>query len=558
MESIILKDMQNTNINLSQYLLSQIKSSQVNKDICYSFPQDKYIFKPDECIHKPFYTSDESCRCAKQKEFKPIALLLNNIHNVTIDGNNSEIIASGKQIYIMMNNCSDIKIKNLTFDYVRPTITEFEIICTNGNTIDVRFNKDSWYHIMNGDIRFFGNDGTLYSATSGFATYAYQPQENSTTMIKSTIDADRNNFFAGVTEAKQLSEKIVRLSFLKAPKVTCGNIYQVTNTDLDGCGIYLNNCSDITFADVNIHFSHGYTVLCNLCQNLNFISCNFVPRNNRHVVSYDDFFHLVGCNGNINIYDCQFDGCHNSAVKAHGIYQKLTSIVGKNQISVKYSHPHCYNFDYYAVGDIINIVDRKSLVPLEENQIVDIHSIGTNESLLTLKYNISHRTRLKFADSVVDNINKNNASIFFYNNKLSNICGNGIEISTLGKNTIKNNIFFKIQKNAVCLPNDAIKTLESCRTKNMLLEKNNFIECAEPVINICPNVKKHVHCVNYNIVIDNNNFKLSNRCVGKFVSTKRIVFSNNFISEQSNKNFVVKHCSEFNQSNTKYSDIIPK
>ncbi|MEG1609255.1 MAG: hypothetical protein RR348_05250, partial [Clostridia bacterium] len=280
--------------------------------------------------------------------------------------------------------------------------------------------------------------------------------------------------------------------------------------------------------------------------------------NNRHAVAYSNFIHAIGCNGNFNVNNCAFDGGHQSVLKAHGIYQKLTSVVGKNQISVKYMRPNCYNFDYYNVDDIIQFVNKISLFPIEENQIVDIQEIGVNETLLTLKYDISHKVKSNVGHCVVDNLNKNTANINFYDNKIYNICTAALEISTLGKNTIKNNLFFKTQGAAISISNDGQRSMESSRTKNLTIAKNNFVECHEPVISICPKALRNIAYVNYNIVIDNNNFTLKNKTALSLKSTKGVVFSNNYISIESRNNIISKNCANIAFDNTKYSQEMDK
>lgn len=554
MENIILlSDMQNENINLSQYLFRTIKTQKLTTPSTYQFPTAKYLFDYEECITKPFYETNSKCECLKEKAFKNIAIHLKNLNNIVIDGAGSEIIAKDKAIYVFIENCTDITIKNLTFDYARPTMLEFEVICINGNTIDVRFHKDSWYKITDGKLSLYCLNSPNVVDKPICHTYSCYQKENYTTQIKSPLMLDNYNIFDDVIDAKQLSSDIVRLSYLKAPKMVVGNIYEIVTANMDRSGFVINNSKGIIFSNISVHYMHGHGLLCNLCADLTFNDCKFIPRNNRHTVAYSTFIHCVGCNGTINVNNCNFNGSNQSVLKAHGIYQKLTSIVGKNQISVKYVHPSCYNFDYYDIGDTIQFINKNSLCPLEENQITDIQEIGVNETLLTLKYEISHKVKCGAKHNVVDNLSKNTANINFYDNKISNICGSGIEISTLGKTTIKNNEFFKTQGSAIYIPNDAVKAMESSHTKNLIITKNNFVECQEPVILINPKTRRNKAFVNYNFVVDNNNFTLKNKVAMLARSTKGIVFSNNYISKQHCKNVLTKNCSTVVYDNSKYS-----
>lgn len=557
MNKIILKDLANESVNLSQYLFNSIKNDNSLEEKTFEFVPGKYVFSREECLTKAFSKGEKKSEPKSEGKchaFKNIAIYLKDLNNVTIDGMGSEIVAKGRAIYVMIENCHNLTLKNLSFDYARPTVSEFEVVCTNGNTIDIRFHKDSWYKIYNGKLLIYSYDSLTSDEKSTFHTYSHSPKDNCTFLIKSQLMQENYNFFADVIDSKQLSDDIVRLSFLKAPKVCAGNIYELVDMNMDRCGFIVNSSSHITFSHISVHYMHGYGVLCNLSSNLNFNACNFTPRNNRHAMAYSDIIDCVNCGGDINVYDCEFNGGLKSVLRAGGIFERLTSVIGSNQISVKFVQHNCYYLDYYSIGDTISFVDKNSLCPLEENQIVDIQAIAPGETLLTLKYDISCKIKRNIYKCVVDNLSKNTASINFYDNKCYNIAGNAIELATLGKNTVKSNLFFKTQGSAVDVSCDAVKQMRSSRTKNLVIAKNEFVACNEPVINISPKILKNKAYVNYNIVVENNNFNLVKKTALVAKSTKGLIFSDNFISRYSSKNVITKNCASITYNNTKYGD----
>ena len=65
-------------------------------------------------------------------KIKNIAFLFEDCKNITLDGNNTLVVLHGKMVSFAILNSSNIKIKNIRFDYERPTMSELTIQIGNG------------------------------------------------------------------------------------------------------------------------------------------------------------------------------------------------------------------------------------------------------------------------------------------------------------------------------------------------------------------------------------------------------------------------------------------
>ena len=76
---------------------------------------------PDGAAKRELYISNctEDDTLSKAKN---IAFLFEDCKNITLDGNNTLVVLHGKMISFAILNSSNIKIRNIRFDYDRPTV----------------------------------------------------------------------------------------------------------------------------------------------------------------------------------------------------------------------------------------------------------------------------------------------------------------------------------------------------------------------------------------------------------------------------------------------------
>lgn len=90
----------------------------------------------------------------------------------------------------------------------------------------------------------------------------------------------------------------------------------------------------------------------------------------------------------------------------------------------------------------------------------------------------------------------------------------------------------------ISIANDAASWYESGMVKDVTIRHNQFIQCGEPAIIICPENKQSDGPVHQNIVITDNHFDLQGTKVLSAKSTSGIIFNNNTI--KADKAFDIK------------------
>ncbi len=110
---------------------------------------------PDGAYKQELYISNSTENDTLSK-VKNIAFLLKGFKNLTIEGNGTLIVLHGKMVSFALIKSSKITIRNLSFDYERPTVSELTITSVSPNKVEAQLHHDSRYFIQNGTIGFYG------------------------------------------------------------------------------------------------------------------------------------------------------------------------------------------------------------------------------------------------------------------------------------------------------------------------------------------------------------------------------------------------------------------
>lgn len=111
--------------------------------------------------------------------------LFDGLSDIVIDGCGSLIKSHGKMTQIILNNCENITFKNISFDYVNPTVTEMTVVAVGENYLDCRISDDYPYRIVDEKIVWYGNGfefstgiSQLFDGKSGFTWRYPSPLED--------------------------------------------------------------------------------------------------------------------------------------------------------------------------------------------------------------------------------------------------------------------------------------------------------------------------------------------------------------------------------------------
>ncbi len=83
-----------------------------------------------------------------------VALPLWNFDGLTIDGQSSDFILHGSILPVVMDGSKNVTIKNFSIDWQRPSLSQGEVVESDGTHFDLRIAAEYPFKIVNGALIF--------------------------------------------------------------------------------------------------------------------------------------------------------------------------------------------------------------------------------------------------------------------------------------------------------------------------------------------------------------------------------------------------------------------
>lgn len=467
------------------------------KPVVIEFQNANYNIYRKSSSHQLYHISNTTSEQENPDQTKHIGLWLKGLKNITIDGKGARIITHGEMTSFVIDQCENIKLKNLTVTAADPTVPELKVLETGERHITVRIHPSSKYTIDNGKFSFIGDSWTL----SGGIAQAYDPEKDITWRCWSPL--------SNLRKAIELEPNLLRFVYDTPPQARAGLTFQMRDGYRDeACGM-IQYSKDIVLEKMHFAFLGNFGIVGQMSENLTYRQLTFEPEpeSGRTCAGFADFVQMSGCKGHILIEGSRFSGPHDDPINIHGTHLAVTEFLSNDKVSVKYMHHQTFGFQSFLPGNQIEFIDSYSLMPLASYKVKKAEMKNNREIIITLHKPVAQEIR-ENKNLVVENVTYT-PTVTIRNNYFSRIPTRGILVTTRRKVLIEDNTFFRTQMSGILIADDARSWFESGMARDVVIRNNNFIECNGPVILIAPENKEHKGYVHSNIRIDNNRFLLN-------------------------------------------------
>lgn len=430
-----------------------------------------------------------------------IFIMLDGLSDLTINGAGCIIKSHGKMTQIAILNCDNVCIKNMSFDYINPAVTEMTVIGVGAGYIDCQVNSDSLYRIKNGKIEWYGDNfcfssgvSQIYDSKTGFTWREYGPMQ------------DKNAYF------EELSKNVIRVrrtaNYADNPyKVEVGQILQMRDPLRDECGIIIDKSRNTHIENVTMHFMNGLGLVAQNSEDIFLDGFSAVPSYGRTCACFADFMHFSGCRGTLKIENGQFVGAHDDAINIHGTYLKITEVDRENKrIKLRFMHPQTFGIGGFLPGDKIAATDIPTLLQSRSVSVVSVNEISPREMWVTVDDSIPELC----VGAAVENISATPAAEI-RGNWFERIPTRGVLATTRKKVVIENNVFTKINRCGVFISDDAADWFESGPVEDVLIKNNIFNECKTQFLYVKPENTEYMQdrYLHKNICVTENKMHMS-------------------------------------------------
>lgn len=503
-------------------LFKTTAQSAINKNL--TLMKGNYVFCSKNAESRVLHISNTMAQEEYPKGATPnmhkTAIVIENIKNMDIDCSGSTFIMDGKMTHIYINNCENIKIKNLNIHTAYPNVHKITI--TKASTFYVTFEVDSQSKFIeeNGAFYWVGTDYKL-----GFTDTKNGGSHTPTAKKENLFHIKRNTGHPlfGVASLKQISQRTFNARYIVPKDFEEGQVFYIYPNQREEVGIFIENSKNIHLSGIRQTSNNSMAFVAQNSENLTLEALDFSPNADAEVdfCSFCDFLHFSMCRGKIKVTDSNFDSTGSGVCRLHGLNFKITES-NKDKMTVKFPNPRCYGFECFKDGDIIAFIDPKTLLEVGRTKI--LHATLRDEYYYDLV--LTTYDPPIGAGGFIECIPAN-PDFEFSNNTINRVARNGVLCSSRGRIRIENNKFLNTGEGGVLVVGDTTEKFIGGCVCDMVVSGNAFMNCENSAIAIKPDVRKHTEQIHKNITIENNLFVLNNIHAFEAFSCTNVTMKNN-------------------------------
>lgn len=517
-----------------QKALAKIKSEYKEGDhIVLRFPKGRYHFHEAGAAVREYYISNHD-----QDNPKKVGIALEDMKNLTLDGQGSEFIFYGRMIPVSLLRSADCVLKNFSVDFATPHIAQLKVI-ENSPSGGITFEVAPWVNYRIAKDSVFESYGEGWTARQSMGI-AFEGKTKRLVYNTSDVSCPMK----GVTKA---GERLLNSPKWKDARLVPGTVVALRTWFRPTPGIFLYHDLNTTLNNVKVHYAEGMGLLAQLCDNITldgFSVCLRGDEDPRYFTAQADATHFSGCRGKIVSRNGLYEGMMDDAINVHGTYLKVIKRVDDHTLIGRYMHGQTWGFDWGFQGDSVQFVRSETMELVgEKNRIASIRPYDKEEVGGAREFIISFNESIDPSISEQSGFGIENLTwtpeVLFADNTIRNNRARGTLFSTPRETIVENNLFDHTSGTAILLCGDCNGWYETGACRNVTIRNNRFVNAltnmfqfTNAVISIypeIPNLKAQQKYFHSGIVIENNEFETFDAPILYAKSVDGIIFRNNKI-----------------------------
>lgn len=461
-------------------------------------PPGVYHVHPDHAPVREFYVSN-TVGSREEHRDKRIAILLEDLCDVTIDGEGATLVMHGQQTLFAMIRTRRASIRGFAVDWVTPRAIDLTVIHSGPDHHDLLVPAGYRYQICGTEVTWLSED-----SSSGQPHWVYHrpepldvplPDLGYDFMQITDLQTGRahggtmldlpNPLRSGLVSVREIAPGVLRHTYGEGGSPSAlGTVFQLRRTMRDTPGALLWEAKDSVIADMDIGYLHGFGMIAQMTDSVTVRGVRFrAPAGSRRTtVGFADLVQISGDKGTVVIEDNDFGFSHDDAINIHNTYVQLVAVDG-NVATFRFMHHETSGFPLFHPGDTVALVDRDTMLDLPwAGTVIDVHGpSGQDHSVDLENVNLTFDEPLPDAAIpgrvVAENLTYNPA-VAVRRNRFQSIATRGMLVTTRGSVVIEDNRFERVEMASIYVSADASQWYESSVVRDLVIRNNVFIRSA--------------------------------------------------------------------------------
>lgn len=448
-------------------VVREILEAHPDGNVSIRFTPGQYSFYPEKACSEFLSMSNNDSGERK------VAFLIKDMDNVSVTGDGAEFLFHGAIVPFAVKSSSNVSLGGFSIDYDYPWTFEGEVIESDpeSNTFTVRVFEDNKYRIE-GDRLFFGGYDWEYPLAENivFDPKTRRPYYNTAIY--------EHRHWTGELKARELSPGVVEFSGLSAVSVPpVGSIWDdkgpmELNRSYPGFAILQSK--DVLVRDVHVYRAGSMALIAEFSENITVsgVSTAARPGSRRMITISADATHFVDCCGTVTLEGCTFESMLDDATNIHGVYMKVDSLLSPTVFRTSFGHFQQEGNWFAEEGDMLRFVNRKTLRPVGESELVKMNRISRNCYELETGLDLSSIENIR--DLAVENVSRG-CSVVIRDCKVHYNRARSLLLSTPGDVLVEDCDFSSMMA-GIRICGDANYWYESGCTRNVVIRSNRFAD----------------------------------------------------------------------------------
>ena len=518
--------------------IAKIKAECRNgEEVVLRFPVGRYNFHENGSDVREYYISNHD-----QDNPKKVGIALEDMKNLTIDGQGSEFVFYGRMIPVSLLRSENCVLKNFSIDFEQPHIAQVQVI-ENDPEKGITFEPASWvdYRISKDSVFEGLGEGWTMRYSWGIA---FDGKTKHVVYNTSDIGCPTKGAFE-VAPRRICSPK------WKDARLVPGTVVAMRGWGRPTPGIFMSHDINTSLLNVKVHYAEGMGLLAQLCEDITldgFGVCLKGDNDPRYFTTQADATHFSGCKGKIISKNGLYEGMMDDAINVHGTYLKVIKRVDDHTLIGRYMHDQSWGFEWGRPGDDVQFVRSETMELIgNQNQITAIRPYDKNEISGAREFSITFKDPIDPAINEKSGFGIENLTwtpeVLFAGNTIRNNRARGTLFSTPKKTVVEDNLFDHTSGTAILLCGDCNGWFETGACRDVTIRRNRFINAltnmfqfTNAIISIYPEIpnlkdqQKYFHGgKDGGIVIENNEFDTFDAPILYAKSVDGLIFRNNVI-----------------------------